>query len=90
MFAFCRLHQNLAPIFTTLQRIIPRGSRVEALIKFIVEQFDCSWQVIWSCLLHGIPMFSSVTAVVDAALVLLGNIISYGHSSEVLLGACLY
>ena len=38
VFAFCRLHQNLAPIFTTLQRIIPRGSRVEALIKFIVEQ----------------------------------------------------
>ncbi|KAF3961457.1 hypothetical protein CMV_013920 [Castanea mollissima] len=73
----CSLHQNLAPIFTTLQGIIPRGLRVEALIKFIHEKFDCSWQVIWSCLLHGIPMFSSVTAVVDAVLMLLGSIISY-------------
>ena len=38
MFAFCSLNQNLAPTFTTLQRIIPRGLRVEALIKFILEQ----------------------------------------------------
>ena len=38
MFAFRSLHQNLAPIFTTLQGIIPRGFRVEALIKFILEQ----------------------------------------------------
>ncbi|GMY24943.1 serine/threonine-protein kinase ATM isoform X1 [Fagus crenata] len=42
-----------------------------------LSEFDCSWQVIWSCLMHGLPIFSSVTAVVDAALVLLGNIISY-------------
>ncbi|KAF5476799.1 hypothetical protein F2P56_003496 [Juglans regia] len=42
-----------------------------------LNEFDSSWQVIWSCLMHGLPIFSNVTAVVDATLVLLGNIISY-------------
>ncbi|KAE8124229.1 hypothetical protein FH972_019134 [Carpinus fangiana] len=42
-----------------------------------LNEYDCSWQVIWSCLMHGLPIFSNVTGVVDAALVLLGNIISY-------------
>nr|POE98184.1 hypothetical protein CFP56_68578 [Quercus suber] len=29
-------------------------------------KFDCSWQVIWSCLLHGLPMFSCRYVNVDA------------------------
>ncbi|XP_019197259.1 PREDICTED: serine/threonine-protein kinase ATM isoform X3 [Ipomoea nil] len=36
---------------------------------------DKSWHMIWSCLIHGLPTFSTVPAVVDAALLLLGNII---------------
>ena len=28
-------------------------------------QFDCSWQVMQNCLLHGLPMFRLVTAVVS-------------------------
>ncbi|KAK9203127.1 hypothetical protein WN943_013381 [Citrus x changshan-huyou] len=39
-------------------------------------QFDCGWQLVWNCLMHGLPIFSNVTTVVDAALVLLGSIIS--------------
>ncbi|KAL4634029.1 hypothetical protein ACB092_04G167700 [Castanea dentata] len=50
---------------------------ISSVSSSTLTEFDCSWQVIWSCLMHGLPMFSSVTAVVDAALVLLGNIISY-------------
>ncbi|KAH9776171.1 serine/threonine-protein kinase ATM [Citrus sinensis] len=38
--------------------------------------FDCGWQLVWNCLMHGLPIFSNVTTVVDAALVLLGSIIS--------------
>ncbi|XP_039143208.1 serine/threonine-protein kinase ATM-like [Dioscorea cayenensis subsp. rotundata] len=32
-----------------------------------------AWHVIWSCLMHGLPMFSKVASVADAALTLLGN-----------------
>ncbi|KAM1451845.1 hypothetical protein ACFX2I_038908 [Malus domestica] len=41
-----------------------------------LNEFDCGWQVVWSCLMQGLPLFSNVAAVVDAALVLLGNLIS--------------
>ncbi|KAK1280443.1 Serine/threonine-protein kinase ATM [Acorus gramineus] len=34
------------------------------------------WHVIWSCLLHGLPIFSNLTPVADAALKLLSSIIS--------------
>ncbi|XP_042498310.1 serine/threonine-protein kinase ATM isoform X2 [Macadamia integrifolia] len=35
-----------------------------------------SWHIIWTCLMHVLPIFSNVTSVADAALVLLGNMIS--------------
>lgn len=41
-----------------------------------LDEFDCGWQLVWSCLMQGFPLFSNVTSVVDAALVLLGNMIS--------------
>ncbi|CAB4280796.1 unnamed protein product [Prunus armeniaca] len=41
-----------------------------------LNEFDCGWQVVWTCLMQGLPLFSNVTPVVDAAMVLLGNIIS--------------
>ncbi|KAJ4974544.1 hypothetical protein NE237_007718 [Protea cynaroides] len=34
------------------------------------------WHTIWSCLMHVLPIFSNVASVADAALVLLGNMIS--------------
>ncbi|KAJ0106487.1 hypothetical protein Patl1_18038 [Pistacia atlantica] len=39
-------------------------------------KFDSGWQMIWNCLMHGLPIFSNLTAIVDAALVLLGRIVS--------------
>ncbi|XP_010243049.1 PREDICTED: serine/threonine-protein kinase ATM isoform X1 [Nelumbo nucifera] len=41
----------------------------------IYTELGSSWHKIWSCLMHGLPIFSNVTSVVDAALILLGNII---------------
>ncbi|KAK9995769.1 hypothetical protein SO802_020455 [Lithocarpus litseifolius] len=55
---------------------------ISSISSSTLSEFDCSWQLIWSCLMHGLPMFSSVTAVVDAALVLLGNIISYDLTNK--------
>lgn len=40
------------------------------------NEFDCGWQLVWNCLMHGLPIFSNVTTVVDAAFALLGSIIS--------------
>ncbi|XP_010663180.1 serine/threonine-protein kinase ATM isoform X4 [Vitis vinifera] len=44
--------------------------------SFTSNEFDNGWHTIWSCLMHGLPIFSNITSVVDAALVLLGNIVS--------------
>ncbi|XVF54114.1 hypothetical protein PTKIN_Ptkin05aG0154900 [Pterospermum kingtungense] len=43
---------------------------------FTSKEFDCGWQLMWSHLMHGLPTFSNIIPVVDAALVLLGSIIS--------------
>ncbi|GAY47387.1 hypothetical protein CUMW_104190 [Citrus unshiu] len=53
-------------------------SRVEipSRTSYNLNEFDCGWQLVWNCLMHGLPIFSNVTTVVDAALVLLGSIIS--------------
>ncbi|KAI3914770.1 hypothetical protein MKW98_002006 [Papaver atlanticum] len=40
------------------------------------NELGASWNRIWSSLIHGLPIFSNVTSVADAALTLLGNIIS--------------
>ncbi|XP_022767135.1 serine/threonine-protein kinase ATM isoform X5 [Durio zibethinus] len=44
--------------------------------SFTSKEFDCGWQLIWSHLMHGLPTFSNVIPVVDAALALLGSIIA--------------
>ncbi|KAK1564596.1 hypothetical protein Q3G72_006661 [Acer saccharum] len=61
-----------------LSSVLLADSRAENPLRssFSPNEFDRSWQMIWNCLMHGLPIFSNVTAVVDAALVLLGNIIS--------------
>ncbi|XP_060670261.1 serine/threonine-protein kinase ATM [Ziziphus jujuba] len=41
-----------------------------------LNESDCGWRLVWSSVVHGLPTFSNVTAVADAALVLLGRIIS--------------
>ncbi|VFQ85890.1 unnamed protein product [Cuscuta campestris] len=47
-----------------------RGSQQSKL-----EKCDKRLHMVWSCLMHGLPALSTVTVVVDAALLLLGNII---------------
>ncbi|CAN0900398.1 Serine/threonine-protein kinase ATM [Linum grandiflorum] len=44
--------------------------------SFISEKVEKGWQLVWNCVMQGLPVFSNQTLVVDAALVLLGNIIS--------------
>ncbi|KAL3529546.1 hypothetical protein ACH5RR_008868 [Cinchona calisaya] len=53
------------------------ASRVDLLPKssFSVNEFDKLWHTIWSCIIRGLPIFSNIMAVADAALVLLRNII---------------
>ncbi|XP_062116268.1 serine/threonine-protein kinase ATM isoform X5 [Humulus lupulus] len=41
-----------------------------------LNEYNSSWRLLWSSLMHGLPIFSNVNAVVDAALILLGNMIS--------------
>lgn len=41
-----------------------------------LNEFDSGWQLIWNSLMHGFPLFSNITMVADAALMLLGNLIS--------------
>ncbi|KAB2013879.1 hypothetical protein ES319_D09G187000v1 [Gossypium barbadense] len=57
---------------------LPSNAQVEISLRssLISKEFDCGWQLIWSHLMHGLPTFSNVTPVVDAALALLGSIIS--------------
>ncbi|KAJ0603861.1 putative non-specific serine/threonine protein kinase [Helianthus annuus] len=38
------------------------------------SQLYRGWHTVWNALLRGLPMFSNVTSVADAALILLGNI----------------
>ncbi|KAK1363096.1 serine/threonine-protein kinase ATM, partial [Heracleum sosnowskyi] len=45
-------------------------------LSFAMSEVEKGWHTIWNCLIRGLPMFSNVTAVADAALILLGNIIS--------------
>ncbi|CAN1347706.1 Serine/threonine-protein kinase ATM [Linum perenne] len=52
--------------------------------SFISEKVDEGWQLIWNSVMQGLPVFSNQTSVVDAALVLLGNIISSETTSTCL------
>lgn len=42
------------------------------------NELSSGWQTIWSSLMHGLPILSNVTVVVDVALPLLGNLICSG------------
>ncbi|KAK7350621.1 hypothetical protein VNO77_09440 [Canavalia gladiata] len=41
-----------------------------------LNEFINGWQLLWSTIVHGLPIFSNINALVDAALVLLSNITS--------------
>ncbi|XVF09293.1 hypothetical protein REPUB_Repub07fG0080200 [Reevesia pubescens] len=58
--------------------VLLSDARVENSLRsfFTSKEFDCGWQLIWSHLMHGLPTFSNEIPVVDAALALLGSIIS--------------
>ncbi|KAK8518220.1 hypothetical protein V6N13_027695 [Hibiscus sabdariffa] len=58
--------------------VLPLNAQAEISFKsyHVTKEFDCGWQLIWSHLMHGLPTFSNVIPVVDAALALLGSIIS--------------
>ncbi|CAH9111684.1 unnamed protein product [Cuscuta epithymum] len=47
-----------------------------------LNKYDESWHTVWSCLMHSLSTFSAVTALVDAALLLLGNIILIDTMNE--------
>ncbi|KAL5544201.1 hypothetical protein UlMin_007985 [Ulmus minor] len=56
--------------------LLPDSTVETSLSSSALSELHCSWRSVWSCLMHGLPIFSNVAAVVDAALMLLGNIIS--------------
>ncbi|KAI4336143.1 hypothetical protein L6164_014710 [Bauhinia variegata] len=54
------------------------NSKMEKLSMSLpsLNEFINGWQLIWSSVVHALPVYSNIIAVVDAALVLLGNIAS--------------
>ncbi|KAI9173943.1 hypothetical protein LWI28_009144 [Acer negundo] len=48
-----------------LSSVLLADSRVENPLRssFSPNEFDRSWHMIWNCLMHGLPIFSNVTAV---------------------------
>lgn len=52
------------------------SSGISLRTSLMSSVFEWGWRSIWSCLMHGLPIFSNITTVVDAALELLGYIIS--------------
>ncbi|XP_048228650.1 serine/threonine-protein kinase ATM isoform X3 [Ricinus communis] len=48
----------------------------DSRVDSISNKLDSGWQLIWSHLIHGLPLFSNSTSVADAALLLLGNILT--------------
>ncbi|CAL5444633.1 unnamed protein product [Camellia sinensis] len=69
-------------ILRSLQRLssvlLLSVSRVETSpgSSFSSNELERGWHTIWSCLMRGLAVFSNVTSVADAALMLLGDIIS--------------
>ncbi|XP_057442948.1 serine/threonine-protein kinase ATM [Lotus japonicus] len=49
---------------------------ISSMPSSTLNEFINGWQLLWSTIVHGLPIFSNITAVVDAALVLLANITS--------------
>ncbi|KAK7317181.1 hypothetical protein RJT34_01188 [Clitoria ternatea] len=49
---------------------------ISSMPSSTIKEFANGWQLLWSTIVHGLPIFSNINALVDAALVLLGNITS--------------
>ncbi|XP_054822227.1 serine/threonine-protein kinase ATM-like isoform X2 [Prosopis cineraria] len=49
---------------------------ISSMSSSTLNEFINGWQLIWNTTVHGLPIYSNITAIVDAALVLLGNITS--------------
>ncbi|XP_027337565.1 serine/threonine-protein kinase ATM [Abrus precatorius] len=58
----------------SLYNFIVSGAMHLAFCVFL--QFINNWQLLWSTIVHGLPIFSNINALVDAALVLLSSITS--------------
>ncbi|KAM7277000.1 hypothetical protein ACFE04_018866 [Oxalis oulophora] len=56
--------------------LLPDSKEISSRPSTASYMLSCGWQLIWSCLMHGLPIFSNVTKVADATLTLLGSIIS--------------
>lgn len=58
--------------------LLPSVPRVETSpgSSFTSNETGRGWHTIWQCLISGLPVFSNVTSVADAALIVLGDIIS--------------
>ncbi|KAJ0962868.1 hypothetical protein J5N97_027990 [Dioscorea zingiberensis] len=76
-------HDNLSWFLRALQELLyvlcpssdkslPRHAR---FTSGEAKKIQNGWHVVWSCLMHGLPMFSKVPSVADAALRLLGDMI---------------
>lgn len=61
--------------FQELSRLLEEASKCSSLTSNEVTQIRNNWNVLWTCLLHGLPIFSNVTPVVDVALTLLSDMI---------------
>ncbi|KAF9625358.1 hypothetical protein IFM89_022140, partial [Coptis chinensis] len=52
------------------------GVEASQCLSVGMNELGSGWLTVWSSLVHALPIFSNVTAVADAALLLLANIIS--------------
>ncbi|XP_020523147.1 serine/threonine-protein kinase ATM isoform X2 [Amborella trichopoda] len=68
--------QELAALSSFLYSV--KSSNYSNAISWESMQVLGGWHTIWSCLMHWLPIFSNVIHLVDAALMLLGRIVSRG------------
>ncbi|KAH1111940.1 hypothetical protein GYH30_010343 [Glycine max] len=52
------------------------GTEISSMPSSTLNEFIHGWQLLWSTVVHGLPIFSNINALVDAALLLLSNITS--------------
>ncbi|XP_050879903.1 serine/threonine-protein kinase ATM isoform X2 [Lathyrus oleraceus] len=50
--------------------------KISSMSPSSLNEFINGWKVLWSTIVHGLPIFSNIAIVVDAALALLSNITS--------------
>ncbi|XP_078431049.1 serine/Threonine-kinase ATM-like protein isoform X2 [Wolffia australiana] len=71
-------YDGLLWMFWALQELcfILKGSQAMDCSSTPLSVVTQGWNVVWNSLMHGLPAFTNVTQVADAALVLLGNMVS--------------